>query len=209
VDHVCHKCGAVVDLGKPFCPQCGAPQIRVAIPEPPLPTAAHHDVPPLPTQIIWRSALPKAAGIALFSVLFMSLAARISMGLGFLSMALIGALTVWLYARSSPVPMSGTMGLKIGIVAGFFAFIAHGGLALTVFVINPEVVMKDVRTAMQQSPAAANPEARQMIERLLSSPEGPTAIMIMALLMLFLLLVGMSALGGSITGAVWRANRAR
>ncbi len=33
MDHPCHKCGNSIEDGKPFCAQCGAPQIRVAIPE--------------------------------------------------------------------------------------------------------------------------------------------------------------------------------
>ncbi len=33
MDHPCHKCGHSVEDGKPFCSQCGAPQIRVAMPE--------------------------------------------------------------------------------------------------------------------------------------------------------------------------------
>src|SRR5580658_468740 len=33
MDHPCHKCGHNIEDGKPFCSQCGAPQIRVAIPE--------------------------------------------------------------------------------------------------------------------------------------------------------------------------------
>lgn len=33
MDHPCYKCGHSIEDGKPFCAQCGAPQIRVAIPE--------------------------------------------------------------------------------------------------------------------------------------------------------------------------------
>src|SRR6202046_4320983 len=33
MDHPCYQCGHIVEDGKPFCAQCGAPQIRVAMPE--------------------------------------------------------------------------------------------------------------------------------------------------------------------------------
>ena len=33
MDHSCYKCGHSVEDGKPFCGQCGAPQIRVPMPE--------------------------------------------------------------------------------------------------------------------------------------------------------------------------------
>ena len=36
MDHPCYKCGHSIEDGKPFCSQCGAPQIRVAMPEPSL-----------------------------------------------------------------------------------------------------------------------------------------------------------------------------
>ena len=210
MDHVCHKCGATVDSGKPFCAQCGAPQIRVPAPEPAAsPITPHHEAPALSNRILWRSALPKAVGVALFSVVFVNLAAQISVGLSLLSMALIGALAVFLYTRSSAVPLTGTMGLKLGLVAGFFAWIAHGGLALTVFLLDPAAVMQRIREALQHSPAAADPQTRQMVERMLSTPEGPTAFMILGLIMLFVVLIGMSAAGGAITAAVARSNRAR
>jgi hypothetical protein len=210
VDHVCHKCGATVDSGKPFCAQCGAPQIRVPAPEPTAsPITPHHEAPALSNRILWRSALPKAVGVALFSVVFVNLAAQISVGLSLLSMALIGALAVFLYTRSSAVPLTGTMGLKLGLVAGFFAWIAHGGLAMTVFLLDPAAVMQRIREALQQSPAAADPQTRQMVERMLSTPEGPTAFMILGLIMLFVVLIGMSAAGGAITAAVSRSNRVR
>jgi hypothetical protein len=210
VDQTCQKCGAPVDAGKPFCPQCGAPQIRVAIPEPASPVVSpHHDVPPLANRIIWRSALPKAVGVALFSVLFVNAATLISFGLSLLAMALVGALTVFLYVRTSTAPVTAGMGIKLGIVAGFFAWVAHGGLALTVFLLDPAAIVKQVRTALEQSPASVDPQSRQMVERLLSSPEGPAAFMIMGLVMLFIVLIIMSAAGGAITGTITRSRQNR
>jgi hypothetical protein len=199
-----------VDTGKPFCAQCGAPQIRVAVPEPASPALSpHHDVPPLPNRIVWRSALPKAAGVALFSVIFINAAALISAGLSLLAMALVGALIVFLYARSSPTPVSTGMGVKLGIVAGFFAWIIHGVLALTVLLLNPSAIVQQVRSALERSPASVDPQSRQMIERMLSSPEGPVAFMTMGLVMLFLILITMSAGGGAVAGTITRSREER
>ena len=33
MDHLCYKCQASIDETLPFCPHCGAPQIRVAAPD--------------------------------------------------------------------------------------------------------------------------------------------------------------------------------
>ena len=210
MDQTCHKCGAPVDTGKPFCPQCGAPQIRVAIPEPQSPALSpHHEVPPLPNRIVWRSALPKAVGVALFSVIFINGAALISAGLSLLAMALVGAMIVFLYSRSSPSPVSTSMGVKLGIVTGFFAWLVHGALALTVLVLDPSAIVQQVRSALERSPASVDPQSRQMIERMLSSPEGPVAFMIMGLVMLFLILVSMSAAGGAVAGTITRSRQER
>jgi MFS family permease len=34
MNYSCHKCGRTLEEGRPFCPDCGAPQIRVVLPEP-------------------------------------------------------------------------------------------------------------------------------------------------------------------------------
>lgn len=33
MNHACHKCGRTLEEGRPFCPDCAAPQIRVILPE--------------------------------------------------------------------------------------------------------------------------------------------------------------------------------
>lgn len=51
MDHLCEKCGAVVEDGRPFCPQCRAPQIHVQMaalaPETAGPASDAVDAPPL------------------------------------------------------------------------------------------------------------------------------------------------------------------
>src|SRR6267154_758143 len=49
MDHPCHKCGYSIEDGKAFCSQCGAPQIRVVLPEAPLevPAAVSNKFPSL------------------------------------------------------------------------------------------------------------------------------------------------------------------
>ena len=40
MDYSCHKCGYSIEEGRPFCSQCGAPQIRVAVPDSMVPAVA-------------------------------------------------------------------------------------------------------------------------------------------------------------------------
>src|SRR5512146_3268581 len=87
MEYSCHQCGTAVEEGTAFCPQCGAPQIRVASAQqapasPPLPPGTPETAQPpaepvalepgtaeavLPPRIEWSQALPAAAmaGLAL------------------------------------------------------------------------------------------------------------------------------------------------
>src|SRR4051794_33277233 len=73
--HECHRCGANVDDGIPFCRQCSAPQIKVAVAESPLPTEVleaaperlervRYQAPAQPRAIDWRNALPAVFFVA-------------------------------------------------------------------------------------------------------------------------------------------------
>jgi len=88
VEHPCHKCGAAVEDGTPFCKQCGAPQIRVpgieavesSAPGPAAitPIESAPEVPSIPSVLLsegrspgvqWAHALPGAALGGAFSLL--------------------------------------------------------------------------------------------------------------------------------------------
>src|SRR5512147_586202 len=83
MEHPCHQCGTAVEEGTAFCPQCGAPQIRVVTARqepasPPLPPGTPEDAQPpaqpvelgtqaaaqpvAPPRIQWSQAVPAAAG---------------------------------------------------------------------------------------------------------------------------------------------------
>jgi zinc-ribbon domain len=106
MDHPCHKCGHSIEDGKPFCSQCGAPQIRVAIPEASMESlpagdgaapALPHKVDPVslgipasPLSVSWTRALkPCALAAAVALVLtFLGLNAFVAaLGTGFLAVA--------------------------------------------------------------------------------------------------------------------------
>src|SRR5579863_1714231 len=93
MDHPCYKCGQIVEDGRPFCGQCGAPQIRVSMPDA-APAVVSGDIssaelpifpgtsPTLPdsfsgstfsTGIVWRSAFRACAIAAVISILVISL----------------------------------------------------------------------------------------------------------------------------------------
>src|SRR5208282_4208970 len=117
VEHACQQCGTAVEDGRPFCPQCRAPQIHVQVatadteidvglnpaPDglaPEIPRPGHFDLPnmtagmmtagsTMDTRIAVRAAL-KAGVLGVF----------IGM-IPFLGIALTGALAVFFYRREN------------------------------------------------------------------------------------------------------------
>jgi len=79
VEHACYQCGATVEDGIAFCPQCNAPQIRIAASEAVThPGTASEMTPAQPTYyasapqasgIQWSLALPAAALAGLVAIL--------------------------------------------------------------------------------------------------------------------------------------------
>lgn len=107
MEQSCYKCGQIVEEGRPFCPHCAAPQIRVLLPEPvaaaapyaeaesalpsPVSLPSSRTVPVIAVPVQWaQSAQPCAYAAAIASVaivlkLMVPLIAAI--GAGFLAVA--------------------------------------------------------------------------------------------------------------------------
>ena len=136
MEHLCYKCQTSLDEALPFCPHCGAPQIRVATTdeEPAHPS----DLPtPYVSPQTWSSAPPAYAShavqwdVALKGALLAGLVAAVLsaapvIGLGCCLWLLgAGALSVWLYQRRIPgAIVTPGMGMRIGAVSGAVGFVA-------------------------------------------------------------------------------------
>ena len=137
----CHKCGSSLEEGTPFCPHCGAPQIRVAMPEndspgfipgtpaemqPPAEPVPIHSL-PLPRaqgSIDWRAAFP-TIGIAGF---FTGLASLLPLGIVWVIAG--GILTVVLYRKRHPEasPLTSGSGARMGAATGQFPVADESGV---------------------------------------------------------------------------------
>src|SRR5713101_5937542 len=117
-----------------FCPQCNAPQIRVAMPEnfTPAPIGPGDAALPLPpyftsslaNRIEWSQALPATALAGLIAAVLMMTPLR-AFGLG---MAVGGSLSVVFYRRRNPVAnITPGMGARLGMASGLL-----GGSIFTV-----------------------------------------------------------------------------
>jgi hypothetical protein len=202
VEHPCYKCGASVEDGTPFCVRCNAPQIRVAGPEPLAPTGTPPEVAieqsashaPLPSALEWHQAL-LSAGIALVAGIFIIVVSK-STGLGMLA---AGFLSVVLYRRRCPAPVTAGMGARLGALTGALGF---GALAVTLalwtaFRSGREIHDAFLNYIQQNAAQTSDPHLQQVLE-LFNTPEGFTFIMILSLIVTLVAFLIFSSLGGAI-----------
>ena len=220
-----------MEEGLPFCPHCGAPQIRVLPPEDeggsvPIsalpsnePGAARIETPgsvwtqgrptytlpstPIQWNIAWRGAL--LAGIL----------AGILCDLPFLSYGFLlwllgaGGLAVSTYARRVPgVLVTSGMGLRIGALAGFFAFLLNAIGTTLMFTVEGDTVRKMLQEQIEASIAKSpDPKAQQILQEFvarLSTPEGMATFFVLLLLVLGVLFALFAAAGGALGASLSR-----
>jgi hypothetical protein len=199
-----------VDEGVAFCPQCNAPQIRVAGAEPDAYPGTTPDVSvPLINQAIeWGPALSAIAFAAVVAAALVVMPLG-GFGLGTLS---AGFLSVLLYRRrnSSFNPTPG-MGAKLGAISGAVAFsILTVFLAIWAAVFHTAgEIRQTMMDAVEQSAArSSNPQQAQQALEFLKTPAGFSVMMIVGLVVTLVAFLIVSAVGGAL-GAVLlrRKNR--
>ena len=214
----CHRCGADLpgDDVRGFCPNCGAPQLRVwaSLPEEAEPRETTGAAPPpLPRSILWPVAMRCGALVAAAVALFFALALAVP-ALGLLSLLLIfGAsfLAVGLYRRRTPVSlMTPGIGARIGLSTGLLTLAA---LAIT---LSVALVGARYRTrAMSGFDAQWTLQMQELIERTnattpvppeaaraMTTPEFRAASMLSAMSVFAVFLLGISTGSGAFAGSI-------
>jgi hypothetical protein len=220
MDHPCYKCAQVVEDGVPFCAHCGAPQIRVAIPDlslgtitsggeavaqgnPALPGSASVPLPYLPTR--WAATLQPCALAALISVLL------IALGLNpFVAMLGAGILAVTFSRRRNPemVVKAGT-GARLGAISGLFCFAMSATVEAVVVVFHKG---SEIRNAMlqviqQAATKSSDPQVAAALEYF-KSPPGMAVLLLFALVSAFFAAIILGSVGGALAGSfLGRHNR--
>jgi hypothetical protein len=225
MEHACHRCGKAVEDGVPFCPQCGAPQIRVMTAVQPAPapspgsilerrTPAHPVALAQLGQVAWSRAWRAAnlaAGLGALAALILMLATGVPQ-LAFLAWMLGGGmLAVVIYRRHHLGSISAGMGARLGAMAGLMGFVIFGLLSLVQM-----LAMRgsgQLRAAMEQALKASaersgNPEAQQMVQQFLT-PEGMRLLIVLGIVLMLVLFVAASSLGGAIAAAISRKGETR
>jgi len=207
VEHPCYKCGANVEDGIPFCPQCNAPQIRVggataetAYPSEldGLPPTRHNE-----NAIQWSEALPSAALAGLIAAFLMFIALGV-FGLGLIA---AGVLSVVFYRRRRPASnLTPAMGARLGAVSGtlgFGIFAIFSAVGTWVFHNGGELRTAMLEAIEQSAARSSDPQVQKAFEYL-KTPPGLALMMTLSLVFVLVAFLILSSLGGAVGAAMMR-----
>jgi len=214
MEQACYKCGQTVEEGRPFCPHCMAPQIRVLIAEPvaapaslaetsaqPSPALpASETVPVLAVPVGWSHAFKPCALAALVASVLMGLHLN-----PLVAMVSMGALAVIFYRQGRPTAtISAANGARLGALSGLLGFAISsllGALAVLVLHQGPEFQKALSDVIDQASKRTTDPETLAMFDRL-KTPQGHEFLLLLFLVTGFFMAVVLAAIGGSLCAAL-------
>jgi hypothetical protein len=204
----------------PFCPACGAPQIRVAPREPQVAGASPVDVPPpppplgridtpsalsYPGQIHWKTFFRLAVPLAAVVGFLMSIQSELG-----LFVVLPGAIAfvIYYYRRRQPVLLTAWTGAKLGMFVGFVSFVFFA----LFFAVESAANIAAYRQAMAQLIEYTlahqfTPEAQQLAKAWLGGPYGVALITVSLLMSALFFLLLISGVTGALVGAFSRGSR--
>jgi hypothetical protein len=213
VEHSCYQCGATVDEGIAFCPQCNAPQIRVTVGEATTTpaigsdleakTAGSHANSLQISALQWSYALPAAALAGLIAAVMMMIPVG-AFGLGMLA---AGALSVMFYRRRNPAAdVAPGMGARLGALSGalgFGVFAIFTAIEMLIFRSGGQLRDALLQAIQQAGARSSDPQAQQVLEYL-KSPQGLALMMVLGFIMMGLAFLIFSSLGGALAAALLR-----
>lgn len=200
----------------PFCPQCNAPQIRVAS------DAERSDAspdtlrisvaPPPPAQsataIQWNYAIGRTAGAAVATLAAMVLAAAAahSQALAFFALPFGGMFAVFLYSRARGGFITPGMGARIGAVTGMWVFLISSITSLVQVLMDPNAVFDEMKKTLHAALAAnPSPQGEALLQQI-SNPTGLITLLLLAgILFLFMSLI-LTSLGGAFAAAMMKGK---
>ena len=210
MDHPCEKCGALVEDGRPFCPQCRAPQIHVQYVTPAGDAAALVDetVDQPPAGIPQLSNFDRATTLqpGLFD---RRVAVRSALKAGFigtflglipvLGIVLTGSLAVLFYRREKGSAPATSTGARLGAAAGVVVFTVNALFIIPVIVLHlqQQFVDRFSETAQKFGFNTATPEFQAGIRNLFT-PSGLVTSFFFALIL--------AAVGGALAAMIFRPS---
>jgi hypothetical protein len=214
MDHSCPKCGYKIEEGKPFCPQCAAPQIRVAIPEAaPESTLDAGEIVPsalgrelgLGSSSLDASALPGSypavkpcalgAAVALLLLLLGVNPFAAALGAGFLAV---------LFSRRLGIGIRAAAGARLGALSGLFFFTILTLLEASAVAVrhkSAEVRSEMIDKIQQAAARYPGPEVQPFLD-FAKSPGGLAFMMAASLVFGFAAFVLLGGIGGALGAAI-------
>lgn len=215
MEHACHQCGAAVEEGTAFCPQCGAPQIRVITTaeepaSPPLPPGTPEDAQPPaepvalgaeaaeapPPRVEWSQAVPAAAMAGIVLAL-----AWVIPPVGFvLWVVAAGLVGVAFYRRRVPADtLTPRQGARVGAVSGLFGFVVFALLMAVELLARGGGRFRELLQQVMQQAASRNPDPRaQQAMQQLMTPAGMAFLVTFVMVLFLVVFLVFSAAGGAL-----------
>lgn len=218
MEETCYKCHALIPQAKVFCPECGAPLIRVVLSDPPAPEiSSQHWEPPqenthFPPRVVdsqafqWSHAVRSIVPAGIIGSIFMFF----PLGIGIAGMIASGALSaIFYYHRAAARNLTNGVGAKLGALSGIV-----GSLFTAVYMVAVgffwgfqrlrELMMDQLN---QYAAQAKDPRQLQMIEYFKTS-QGFEVILVLGIIVMCFLFLIFSTAGGAL-GAAWVRRRNR
>lgn len=169
------------------------------------PRSLPHPQQPIHWNQAWQGALLAGVGAALLSSLpFLAFGSL-------LWLFLAGALTVSLYQRRVPGALIRPgMGMRIGALAGAFAFVITAIMSTVLFSTEGDELRKlmqdQMRASMSKAPDPRSAEVMQQFINKLGTPEGLATVFLWVLLVIAVVFILFSAVGGAL-GASYSSRK--
>jgi hypothetical protein len=233
VDHTCYKCGAAVEEGMPFCPQCRAPQIRVRMPGEeqvveearenlesdttagqdapvtgPFPPGTPGEIQPpaQPVPLPTRVRLRDAFGTASAASVVMIVAWMLVPAGLIIATAAAGALAVLLYARRRPeLRLTTRTGARLGMYSGLISFAVFVVALVGSYLADRGASFRQLLGQFINA-QANNPRKAELLNGL-NSPEFMATFVVMLIIFVGVLVLGFSAVGGAIAAKLIRRRQ--
>ena len=220
VEHPCQQCGTTVEDGRPFCPQCRAPQIYVQVAVPDAGVAAL-ETPPgefsAETPVETKPASSQRRQSESGSTMDRGTAVRAALKAGvlgvfigiipLLGVVLTGALAVFFYRRENGFVLPAGLGSRVGGAAGVVAFAINAILlTIRIFVFHGQQEYIDFLTQVAHSAGvnAADADFQAVLHSLLT-PSGLAT----SLFFWMIISVVLASVGGALASMCLRPSNTR
>jgi hypothetical protein len=160
VEHSCQQCGTTVEDGRPFCPQCRAPQINVlvAVPHSGIVTGSNRESDGISPETVNDGPFDPPAplgnaidsGTAVRAALKAGALGIVIGAIPLIGIPLTGALAVFFYRRRSGSVVSAALGAQLGGAAGFVVFAFGALLVITIIGLHAQQQCVDMMTTTFQ-----------------------------------------------------------